>query len=550
MQPLGDTVRVIGWDELPPQVREFSESFDPLAKGVLMAHQVEWIADESDFKVAEKGRRTGITFAEAKDDTVVAASRKEAGGDNVYYIGDTKEKGLEFIGYCARMAMTMAQAQGGGFSAIEEYLFEDQQPDGTTKHITAYRIRFASGYQIAALSSRPANVRGLQGIVVIDEAAFHADVEGVLNAATALLIWGGKIRVISTHNGKRNPFYQLCKDIRAELYGKSARVHRYTFDDAVANGLYERVCMMKGWTPSVEGKREWYEGIRQRYGPRKANMHEELDCIARDGGGQAIPGIWIAVAMREKRPVLRLSLDEDFAKKDEEARKWWGTRWIERELAPLLKALDPQPQYVFGMDYARHRDFSVIAPMSFVGPTIMRRVPFLIEMAKVPTRQQEQILWAVIQGLPRFIGGAIDATGMGQTLAEYTADKFGHERINQVVLNRSWYMANMGQFIQAFEDELIDLPRDTDIENDLRMLEEIDGCIKAPDVRQKDLKDPELYRHADSALALALGWFATKSINAEVFAYHPVQTTFNPRFDDDKERRQVRVTGGFRRGLL
>jgi phage FluMu gp28-like protein len=43
--------------------------------------------------LAEKGRRTGITFAEALDDTLLAASSREAGGMNLFYIGDTKEKG-------------------------------------------------------------------------------------------------------------------------------------------------------------------------------------------------------------------------------------------------------------------------------------------------------------------------------------------------------------------------------------------------------------------------------------------------------------------------
>jgi phage FluMu gp28-like protein len=54
------------------------------------------------------------------------------------------------------------------------------------------------------LSSRPENIRGLQGKVVIDEAAFHPNVQGVMEAATALLIWGGRISVISSHNGKQS----------------------------------------------------------------------------------------------------------------------------------------------------------------------------------------------------------------------------------------------------------------------------------------------------------------------------------------------------------
>ena len=49
---------------------------------------------------------------EALDDTIKAAARKSAGGDNVYYIGDTREKGLEYIGYCAKFARVIATARG------------------------------------------------------------------------------------------------------------------------------------------------------------------------------------------------------------------------------------------------------------------------------------------------------------------------------------------------------------------------------------------------------------------------------------------------------
>lgn len=515
LAPLADTQRIVDWEELPPSVREIREGFDPLAEGVLMAHQVKWVSLRKTIKAVPKGRRTGITFAEALDDTITAASRKSAGGDNVYYIGDTKEKGLEFIGYCAKFSRIIAEAQHQGVSQIEQFLFEDQDEKGNTKYINAYRIRFASGFQIVALSSRPANIRGLQGIVVIDEAAFHADVEGVLNAATALLIWGGQIRIISSHNGVRNPFNQLIKDIEAGRYGDDAAVFRVTFDDAVANGLYERVCLMKGEAPTPEGKEKWYRRIRAAYGPRLAAMREELDAIPRDSGGVAIPGVWIERAMPEERPVLRLALDDDFAKRPEGERIEWGRDWIERYLNPVLPLLDGELTHVFGMDFARHRHFSVILPAA-ITKTLRRSAPFAIELANVPTRQQEQILWALITALPRFAGGAIDATGPGQTIAEYTADKFGSTRIHQVVLSRKWYAEWMPKFVESFQDATIELPRDKSLEDDVRAIEEIDGIPMVPKVERKDLKDPDLFRHGDGAIAGALMWFASLNRGAPI----------------------------------
>ncbi len=530
IKPLGDTQRIVDWDELPEQVREIRDDIDLLDDGLLMKHQVEWISIDAPIKLGDKGRRTGITFAEALDDTITAASRKSAGGDNVFYIGDTKEKGLEFIGYCAKMARLIARSQGEGVSDIEQFLFEDQDEDGNTKYITSYRIRFASGYRITALSSRPENIRGLQGIVVIDEAAFHPNVEGVLESAVALLIWGGKIRIISTHNGVSNPFNQMRKDILEGRYGDDAKVYRVTFDDAVANGLYERVCFMKGEEATAEGKKKWYNRIRSAYGPRKAAMREELDAIPRDGSGVSIPGVWIEKAMREERPVIRLHLDDDFTHRPTAEREAWCEEWIERNLNPLLAGLNRERDHVFGMDFARHRHFSIIEPGE-ITPLLHRRAPFIVELHNVPTRQQEQILWATIRGLPRFRAGAIDATGPGQTIAEYTADEFGHNRIHQVTLNRGWYGENMRLYVDAFEDGTIDLPRDKNIVDDHRAVEDVDGIPMVPKLERKDLKEPELVRHGDSAIAGALMWFA--SLNRAGPIEWQSAPDKNERWDDD-----------------
>ncbi|UMO87214.1 hypothetical protein HP572_18110 [Pectobacterium sp. PL64] len=514
MKPLSSTVRIVEWEELPPRARDIPSSFNPMADGVLMAHQIEVLKIRTSILAVPKGRRTGITFSFGFDAVLTAAARKNSGGMDVYYIGDTKEKGLEFIGYCAKFSRVVAEQQADSVSSIEEFLFDDQDEDGNTRRITAYRIRYASGFQVVALSSRPANIRGLQGVVIIDEAAFHQDVQGVLDAATALLIWGGRIVVISSHNGRSNAFNSFVTDIENGLYGSDAAVYTVTFDDAVENGLYERVCFMKGEEPTIEGKTAWYSRIRNAYGPRKAAMREELDAIPRDGNGICIPGIWIEAAMPpgDDRVVLRLTLDDDFSTKSRKEREAYASDWIARYLEPVIAKLDPNLRYSVGEDFARHRDFSSVVLLA-VMPNLYRRVPLVIEMHKVPTRQQEQILWYLLRALLRFTG-AMDATGPGQTLAEYTADEFGTNRIAQINLNRSWYGTWMPKLIQAFEDGVITLPADDNVKQDLHSIEDIDGIPMVSPVRKEDLKDPELFRHGDTAIALALAWYASVAMNA------------------------------------
>lgn len=521
---LPDTERILDWDELPESVRAISANFDISKAGVLMAHQSEWIRMQEglDIAVCEKGRRTGITFAQALADTITAASAKDAGGDNVWYMADTKEKGLEFIGYVAKFAPIIARGQA---SRIEQHIFQDQQPDGTSRQIQAFRVRFASGFRITALSSRPENIHGLQGVVDLDEAALHKNVAKVLESATALLIWGGRIRVWSTHRGKKNPFNQLVQDVQAGRYGKKAGVIRISFDDAVSNGLYERVCAMRGKVATAEGKKEWYTAIRSAYGPRKAAMREELDVIPRDGDGSAIPSVWIDRAMPEVRPVLRLVFDDDFPKRSEKEREIWCSVWIATTLLPVLRAAVAgfTGRWAIGMDFARHRHFSVIKPAK-VGQDLRRDVPFLIEMANAPTRQQEQILWALLDALKEEFPGrwsfAGDATGPGQTLMEYTGDRYGRAEldtemgryiggpIHEVTLSRPWYGEWMPKYIALFEDGFLSLPRDASLEDDHRAVEYVDGIPMVPRLERKDLQDPELVRHGDGAIAGVLMQFA------------------------------------------
>ncbi|MGZ5780990.1 MAG: hypothetical protein ACXWIN_08545 [Burkholderiaceae bacterium] len=515
--PLNDTQRIVEWDELPESVRSIPDNFNPLDEGVFMKHQVEWIKliHSVDLAASEKCRRSGITLATAFDDTITAASRKSAGGSNVFYIGDTREKGLEFIGYVAKFAKIIVAAQGEGISQIEQFIFEDQDKRGeATQQITAFRVRFASGFRIVALSSRPENVHGLQGIVNIDEAALHKDVRKVIESATALLIWGGKIRIISTHRGLKNPFNELIRDIRQGLYGKAAAVFKITFDECVANGLYERVCFMQGIEPTEEGKKDWYLRIRKAYGPRKAAMLEELDVIPRDGEGSAIPGLWIERAMKEIRPVLRLSFDDAFKNWPVESRTKEIDAWIKRELDPCLNALSKTDMHFFGMDFARKGHLSVIVPLIKM-LNLSRKVPFVIEMHNCPILQQQQILWYVIPRLPRFSGGAMDATGPGQNIAELTWEKW--KSVEQVDLSNAWYRDNMTPFVQHFEDDMMDIPRDAEHESDLRDLERIDGIIKLP--KEATENEEGISRHGDYAIGLALADFAVRVGKPGVIEY-------------------------------
>lgn len=495
-----------------PGGAEIPEDLDPLADGILMAHQKTWLEDRSALKIAEKGRRTGITFAEALDDTIIAASSRSAGGDNVFYIGDTKDKGREFIGYVAHFAKVIA----GELHPIEEFIFKDERPDGTSKDITAYRITFASGFRVEALSSNPANIRGLQGVVVIDEAAFHQDVREVIDAVNALLIWGGKVRVISTHNGHLNPFNELIREAQA---GKNGfQVHHIPFGDAVKNGLYRRVCLVRQLTWSQEAQDAWEATIRGSYGSRTAAMRQELDAIPSEAAGAALTRVQIENCMARDIPVVRWHCDDDFKGKPERIRKAETLAWCEANLKPHLAKLNENLKHVMGEDFARSGDVTDILIAAMM-PDLTRRSQLLVELRNVPFEQQRDVLFYILDQVPNFIKGAMDKTGNGAYLAEVAAQRYG-DRIIEVSLSREWYSREMPPYIEAFGDKTIILPQHADVLPDHQALQFVNGIIRVPENFRFKGSDG-FDRHGDSAIAGALAWHASRQDWTE-YAYRPI----------------------------
>lgn len=483
--------------------------YDAESPAVLLKNQADWIADKSPLKVGEKSRRIGLTWAEASDNVLTAASERAAGGQNCYYIGYNMDMAIEYIEACAMWARVFSQAA----SAIEEG--EEVFKDGNDERaIKTYTIRFASGFRIVALSSRPANLRGKQGVVVIDEAAFHGQLGELLKAALALLIWGGRVRVISTHDGDQNPFNELVQEIRAGK--RRGSVHRTTFDEAIADGLYRRVCLRKGLTWSAESEQAWRDEVYEFYGD---DATEELDVIPSQGSGA-----WLSSALVEARmvdaPVLRYTCRPGFEREPDSARTAEIREWLDLEVKPLLDAMDPDLQSVFGWDFGRSGDLSVMTPAQ-IEQNLRRRVPFMLELRNMPHKQQTEVLEYVCDRMPKFVKGAMDARGNGHALAEFAAQKYGWNRIELVMFTESWYREEMPPLKAAFEDDGISLPRDKDVLGDLRAVKVIKGVARVPDGKSTGKDGGQ--RHGDAAIAIALMHYASR-LPVEVYESHRVQS--------------------------
>lgn len=464
---------------------------------IFLGYQQRWVSDPAQVKVIEKSRRIGLSWGEAGEDALLAASEH---GMDVFYIGYNQDMAREFIEDCAAWAKFYNLAAG----QIEDFLWEDEKAEN--KAISAFRIRFPSGWKIVALSSKPSNLRGKQGKIVIDEAAFHDDLAGLLKAAIAMLMWGGKVVVISTHNGDDHPFNELIAEIRAGK--KPYSLHRVTIDDALADGLYKRICLRLGTSWSAEAEKKWRKQLFDFYGD---DADEELLCIPAKGGGSYLTRVMIEGCMAAEVPVVRWKPPaKDFAYWADDARQREMAAWLEEELAPVLEQrLLTDGTAWFGEDFGRTIDLTVIWPLQETAD-LTYHTPLVLELRDCPFSQQEQALFFLADRLPRFAGGALDKGGNGAYLAERAAQKYGPDRIAQVSLSSGWYLENMPPMKACFEDQTTVIPRDRDILDDFRAIRKIQGVPRVP-TDARTLSKLGGKRHGDAAVAKCCAVFAART---------------------------------------
>ena len=498
--------RATAMDAIPDLVREAG------LPSVLLPYQaraVSLLDGGCPVLFVEKSRRIGMTWGLAAYAVLRAGRQKTAQGMDVMYISYSKEMTREFIDACAMWARAFDLAA----SAAEEVLFDQGRDD---KAINAFRIKFASGFEIMGLSSAPRGLRGKQGVVIIDEAAFVDDLDALLKSAMANLIWGGQVVVCSTHLGFDNPFNVQIQDI---LAGRADYAHmRVTLDQALEEGLYRRIALVTGKTWSPEAEAAFRQGIINRY---RDNADEELYCVPSLSSGAWLPAPLIEARMTVKVLVLRLELPGDFLHRDRVARLSLMSPFMEA-LEAQLDALDLTPQFAFGSDFARSVDLSTGSLLA-IEARLKRREVLAYELRNVPGDEQKLIARTVLAHVRhRLVGAAFDATGMGWTVAEdmgrlygLREDPEGSGLIMAVKFSEEWYRLHMPPLKAAFEDDMIAIIADAEHLADLRTVKLVRGIARVPPLREGETGKK---RHGDHAIALALAHFASRMRWAE-FGY-------------------------------
>ena len=474
-------------------MREYGDGYP-----ILLGYQTRWNRESAAVAVCRKSRRIGLSWGDAAESVVYASEGK----GNIFYMSYNKEMTETYIQDCADWAQFYNIAAG----AVEEILVTDED-----RQFSMFRIQTDSGKHIVSLPGEARNLRskGKPGdIVKVDEAAFCDDLEALIKAALAFTQWGGKVHIISTANGDDNAFWELVEDIRAGRKPGYA-LHTITLDDAIADGLVRRIFTVT--------ERPWTEGAAAAWRAEQIGKYrsqedadEELFCIPKRSGGAYFPRALVRPCMAPA-PVVRFTGDEAFNRASEPERREIMDEWIRDEVDPLLADLDPERRHAFGMDFGRNVDLSVIAPVE-VTATVGQRCPFMVELANVPHKQQEQVVIAVGRGLPRFFACKLDGTGNGSFVAEAAVDAFGESVAESVHLTASWYVEHLPPYKAALQDRSIEIPLSDDVLDDHRAFQVVNGRPTLPGAKTGAKRD----RHGDGAMALI---FAHAAATDEVRHY-------------------------------
>ena len=430
----------------------------------LLPYQSRWVEDGSRLKVCEKGRRIGLSWAEAYDDVVHAA----AGKGDVYYQSYAHDMTKGFIDDCAFWAQSLQVAA----AEVGETVLDI---DG--EQIPAYRLPLASGKEIFAVTSAPRAFRskGRPGDrAVLDEAAFVDSLAECLKAALAFLTWGGSVRVISTHNGEGSQFNTLARAI--EEGSRTGSLHTIRFMDAVLEGLYQRICRETGEIWTQAGQDAWVAEIYDTYGD---GADEELDCIPSPLGGS-----WLSWEL------LR-ACEEDYPDPVEETG---------RTVRGDPSAYAGGPTYI-GNDIGRRNDLWVAWVVEIVGDVAWTRE--IVELRNASFSDQDDELDRLVARY-RPVRIAMDQTGMGEKPVEDAMLRYGEHRVEGVLLTLPRRLDVATALKERYQDRLWRAPRDKTVRQDLHSVRVEQGATGGPRLLvDEDQKESHADRFWAGALAAA-----------------------------------------------
>lgn len=231
-------------DSNPLRTRSGASVEDPANPiRLLLPYQRKWVEDQSRFKIWNKSRQIGGSFASAFE-IVLSCLAKQ--GDVWIVLSKGEDQVKEYFRTLVKIINI--------FKASYQFKGEDfPEPQ-----LSATNIEFPNKSRIIGRPANPGTARGYSGNVLMDEFAFHEydkEIWAALYPIIANPLRGElKLRIISTPNGVENMFYDLC--VGDNNFSK----HQTTVHDAVAAGLELDIEQLRKGLPPSAFQQE-FEGV-------------------------------------------------------------------------------------------------------------------------------------------------------------------------------------------------------------------------------------------------------------------------------------------------
>lgn len=307
--------------------------------------------------------------------------------------------------------------------------------------------------RIKVLAANPRTARGFSGDLILDEFAFHENSQAIWEAAEPILSANPDFlcRICSTPNGTHNMFYQM-----------------------VTCGQYKVL--------KVRRSDAWKQGLKiYDLASRRELTPDEARSLALDK--RAYDQNYELVFADENTTLLTHALIS--SAESANAGTICEGDWSEEALGHMDAA---QGDVFVGVDVGRKHDLTVITALERVGAMSFVRAILRLRNVRLPDQQKKL---AVPCCLPRFRRAAIDMTGIGLGLCEYSQEQFGINRIVGINFSSSVpitaAIAKSGraetrvrvteamatELLQTYEDRLIRHPFDQQLRDDLRKPEKV-----------------------------------------------------------------------------
>ena len=395
---------------------------DATTSRYFLQHQLTWIADDSDLRLAEKSVRIGWTYADAFKN--VRKRLRHARRDYLFATRD-QPSAFEYIETCKRFLEVFNLTKtilAHGIDDLRVPIYREGKDTGFTEEVRVGYIKFDNGSRILAFSSNPNAMRVYGGDVGLDEFAFHPAPDELWETAQGRVTWGFDLGVWSAHNGTDTLFYQFAQEAQAGKGGWS--YYRVTIEDAIELGLVEKINETSG---KKQTREEFLEAAKRR--ARLDEIFQQAYMCNPRGSTSAIVS-WSTIELcRKDYAIERVHFEAD------QVRETFGefepTLQASRQTcirnylhAAFAQSFDRIGHHALGFDVAAsgQGDLAAIYVDEITRPLMRLRALFTCRTDDWDFLKT--VLWCFLRELTS-VTGAGDETGLGRQICWETQKQFG-----------------------------------------------------------------------------------------------------------------------------